>query len=113
MHSFSATDCRAGRPGPRSMDAPGRKLLASILLITLIAPAWAAPRTVTLAVPGMTCAACPITVKKALSRVEGVSNVEVSYARRDAVVSFDDAKTSVEALTEASANAGYPAVVKP
>lgn len=113
MNSLSATDCRAGRPGPRPMDAPCRTLLASILLITLIAPAWAAPRTVTLAVPGMTCAACPITVKKALSRVEGVSNVEVSYARRDAVVSFDDAKTSVEALTEASANAGYPAVVKP
>lgn len=95
------------------MDVPYRKRLAALVLTAIIAPAWAAPQTVTLAVPGMTCAACPITVKKALSRVEGVSKAEVSYARRDALVSFDDAKASVDALIEASANAGYPAAVKP
>lgn len=95
------------------MAVPYRKQLAALVLTAVIAPAWAAPQTVTLAVPGMTCAACPITVKKALSRVEGVSKTEVSYARREAIVSFDDAKTSVDALIEASANAGYPAAVKP
>ena len=50
-----------------------RKLIALILPIALLAaPAWAAPRTVKLAVPGMTCATCPITVKKALQKVDGV-----------------------------------------
>ena len=48
-----------------------KKLFASLALAAAVAPVWAATQTVTLAVPGMTCAACPITVKKALSKVEG------------------------------------------
>jgi mercuric ion binding protein len=60
----------------------------------------------------MTCAACPITVKKALSKVEGVSQVDVSFDKREAVVTFDDAKTSIQKLTEATTNAGYPSSVK-
>ena len=60
------------------------------------------------AIDGMTCAACPITVKAALNKVDGVSQVDVSYADLEAVVTFDDARTSVEALTEATTNAGYP-----
>lgn len=74
--------------------------------------AVAAPQTVKLSVPGMTCAACPITVKKALSKVDGVSKAEVSYEKREAVVTFDDSRASVQKLTKASADAGYPATVK-
>lgn len=87
-------------------------LLASLVLATAVAPVSAATRTVTLSVPGMTCAACPITVKKALTKVEGVSNVEVAYKQLEAVVTFDDARTSIHALEEASRNAGYPASLK-
>lgn len=87
-------------------------LFACLVFTAAGAPAWAATRTVTLSVPGMTCAACPITVKKALAKVEGVSKVEVAFAPREAVVTFDDAKTNVRALTEASGNAGYPASLK-
>lgn len=90
-----------------------KKLLVSIALATFIAtPVWAATQTVTLSVPGMSCAACPFTVKKALTKVEGVSKVEVSYENREAIVTFDDSKTSVEALSNASENAGYPASLK-
>lgn len=90
-----------------------KKLLVSIALTTFIAtPVWAATQTVTLAVPGMTCAACPFTVKKALTKVEGVSKAEVSYENREAIVTFDDSKTNVEALSNASGNAGYPASLK-
>ena len=89
-----------------------KKLLASLVLVAIAAPVWAATQTVTLAVPGMTCAACPITVKQALSKVDGVSKAAVSYERREAVVSFDDAKTSVQKLTKATADAGYPSEVK-
>ncbi len=89
-----------------------KKLFASLALVAVIAPVWAATQTVTLSVPGMTCAACPITVKKALSRVDGVQAVDVSYKKREAVVTFDDASTTVEALTQAVENAGYPASVK-
>jgi mercuric ion binding protein len=83
------------------------------LLALLSMPALAAIQTVTLSVPGMTCAACPITVKAALNKVDGVSQIDVSYPDREAVVTFDDTRTSVEALTEATTNAGYPSAPKP
>ena len=90
-----------------------KKLAALVALAaTLATPAWAAVQTVTLSVPGMTCAACPITVKKALTKVEGVSQVDVSFDQCEAVVAFDDVKTTVQKLTEATTNAGYPSSVK-
>ena len=90
------------------------KNLAALFLLTatLAAPTWAAMKTVTLSVPGMTCAACPITVKMALTRVDGVQKAAVSYEKLEAVVTFDDARTNAEALTKATENAGYPATVK-
>jgi mercuric ion binding protein len=89
------------------------KLAATVALaVALSAPAFAATKTVTLSVSNMTCAACPITVKKALSRVEGVGAIDVSYEKQEAVVSFDDAKTNVEALTKATEGAGYPSELK-
>jgi mercuric ion binding protein len=87
-------------------------LVFAALAGTAVVTASAAMQTVTLSVPGMTCATCPITVKTALSRVEGVSKTEVRYEEREAVVTFDNAKTSVPKLTQATANAGYPSSVK-
>ncbi|MGC9197861.1 MAG: mercury resistance system periplasmic binding protein MerP [Acidobacteriaceae bacterium] len=81
--------------------------LVSVLLAASL-PALAAAKTVTLAVPSMDCAICPITVKKALKAVPGVLKVNVSFAKKDAVVTYDDARTNVGALTKATANAGYP-----
>ena len=89
-----------------------KNLFASLALAAVAAPIWAATQTVTLAVPGMTCAACPITVKQAISKVDGVSKVNVSFDKREAVVMFDDAKASVQKLTQATENAGYPSSVK-
>jgi mercuric ion binding protein len=83
------------------------------LSVALSAPAWAATKTVTLSVTGMTCAACPITIKKALNKVEGVETIEVNLEKKEALVTFDDAKTTVEALLEATKNAGYPSTVHP
>lgn len=89
-------------------------LRGTLLLATALAfsPAFAEMRTVTLSVPGMNCDLCPITIKKAISKVPGVTGVEASYEAKQAVVTFDDAKTTVEALTKATANAGYPSSVK-
>lgn len=82
------------------------------LVSWLVAPAHAAPQTVVLAVPTMNCAACPITVKKALQKVPGVSAVKATLEPPQATVTFDDAATSVEKLLEATRNAGYPATQK-
>ncbi|MBS0455981.1 MAG: mercury resistance system periplasmic binding protein MerP [Proteobacteria bacterium] len=89
-----------------------KKSLALLTLLIAVAPAWAATRTVTLSVPGMTCPVCPITVKKALSKVDGVSKTDVTFEKREAVVTFDDAKTSIQQLTKATQDAGYPSAVK-
>ena len=56
----------------------------------------------------MTCPTCPITVKKALNKVDGVSKVEVRYERKEAIVTFDDSKTDAKALIKATTNAGFP-----
>ncbi|HEY8036837.1 MAG TPA: mercury resistance system periplasmic binding protein MerP [Methylobacter sp.] len=84
-----------------------------VILMTLAVnqPVWAAPRTVTLAIPGMTCAACPITLKIALNRVTGVTATTVNFDSRQAIVTFDDAKTNAEALVRATGDAGYPSTV--
>ena len=84
-------------------------LLAGIAVaLVTVASAWASPQTVTLNVSGMTCPACPITVKKALEKVSGVSKVEVRYEKKQVLVTFDDAKTNTDALMKATTNAGYP-----
>lgn len=68
--------------------------------------------TATLSVPTMNCAACPITVKKALMKVKGVSEAKVSFEKKEAVVSFDEAQTNAVALMKATENAGFPSTAK-
>jgi mercuric ion binding protein len=86
-------------------------LLAAALLC--IAPfAMATSQTLSLNVPTMDCATCPITIKASLLKVPGVSKVRVSYERREAVIVFDDSKASVADLKQATADAGYPSMLK-
>ena len=90
-----------------------RILSATALSLTLLASgaATAAERTVTLAVDGMTCASCPYIVRTALQEIPGVARADVSYPEKTAVVTFDDAKTTVTVLTQATADVGFPSRV--
>ena len=88
-----------------------KTLSAFAVMSVLSLSAWAAPSTVILSVPSMDCAVCPITVKAALTRVKGVNQVEVSFDKRQATVTFDDARTNTRALTEATKGAGYPSML--
>lgn len=81
-------------------------------ILISVAQAAEAEQTATFDVPGMTCALCPVTVRKAMEGVEGVKSVTVDFDARTATVVFDPAKTTIEAIATASANAGYPAVVR-
>lgn len=63
---------------------------------------------IVLVVEGMTCDACPATVRKALEGVEGVYSARATYEPPQAVVRFDPAKVSVDDLIQATTNAGYP-----
>jgi mercuric ion binding protein len=87
-----------------------KTLLAVAAFSALSLSAMAAPVTVILSLPSMDCPVCPITVKAALSKVKGVSQAEVNFDKRQAIVTFDDAKTNTAALTQATKNAGYPSV---
>lgn len=88
----------------------------AILLMAALAvsssPLLAAQKTVTLGVPGMTCGACPIVVKKAIGRVDGVSRVDVDLNQRQAVVTYHDVRANLDQIMQATANAGYPAALK-
>ena len=90
-----------------------RILSALGLFVTLLVgvAATAAERTVTLAIDGMSCASCQYIVRTVLQEVPGVARAEVSYAEEMAVVTFDDAKTTVAALTQATAGVGFPSRV--
>jgi len=59
-------------------------------------------RTVTLRVDNMYCASCPYIVKQSLAAVLGVKGVSVSFRNQTAIVRFDDTRTNVAALTEAT-----------
>jgi mercuric ion binding protein len=91
-----------------------KKLAGFVAAIALLvsSSAIAAERTVTLAVQNMYCAACPYTVRASLEAVPGVENVTVLLQQKTAVVTYDDARTNVNAFTAATTNAGYPSSPK-
>ncbi len=79
--------------------------------MSLAGSAWAAPKSITLNVPGMTCPACPITIKKTLMKQPGVTAVNVVYAKKELVVKFDDAKTNPAAIMKSTASVGFPSQI--
>ncbi len=90
---------------------------SSILLIVTALAAMplilqADQKTVTLQVAGMSCISCPYQVQSALNRVNGVVSASASLATKEAIVTFDDALTDIENLTQATASAGFPSRLK-
>ena len=70
---------------------------------------------VTLAIRGMTCAACVARVERALSKVPGVAQAQVNYATETAAVTLGDAESEADmadALCSAVEKAGYEAHVQ-
>ena len=66
-------------------------------------------QSATFAIENMTCALCPVTVRKAMESVSGVKSVSVDFENKTATVLFDPAVTDRAAIAAASTNAGYPA----
>jgi len=86
--------------------------VATPMALAQSATAAATMTEVSFDVPDMTCALCPVTVKAAISGVDGVQSVEIDFDARSATVVFDPALTDATAIAQASAMAGYPANVK-
>lgn len=91
---LALTGCDAG--GPEATSRTASQAVARTVEIEL-------------SVPGMTCPACPITVRKALEAVPGVGAVEVDFDHKTARVRYDPDRATPEQLLQATANAGYPA----
>jgi periplasmic mercuric ion binding protein len=90
-----------------------RRLFFSVVLGLLpFAAVAGALQTITLDVKNMTCAVCPITVRKALEKVPGVASVKVDLDTKSAMVTFDPEKANAAALVKATTEAGYPASLK-
>lgn len=52
------------------------------------------------------------SVTRSLTKVNGVIKADVSLEKAEAVVTFDDGKTGIEALLNATKGAGYPSTLK-
>ena len=77
------------------------------------APHAAEIRTVTFQVEGMTCGGCVIAVRKVLTRLAGVSKVDVTYEPSLAVVAYDPSVVTVEQMVAAIKTLGYEATAVP
>jgi len=92
-------------------------LLATILLLVQMTVTLAGElKTITLDVDKMTCNMCPVTVKKALQKIDGVTDVVAKYEGEGigwVKVTYDPSKTTIDDLTFATEEAGYPSRVQP
>ena len=70
-----------------------RNLLAVLTLVAMHAVAADVPQTATLDIKGMDCASCPLTVKLALKKTPGVTDVKVSYQTKSAEVQYEAGKS--------------------
>jgi mercuric ion binding protein len=52
------------------------------------------------------------SVKRSLTKIDGVTKADVSLEKAEAVVTFDDAKASTDALLKATKDAGFPSTLK-
>ena len=91
-----------------------KSIILTISFVTALSTSIAssaAVQQVTLKVVGMTCSSCPVTVKKALSKVKGVQQVKTSLKLKQAIVRYEDTLTSPQKLASATTNAGYPSTI--
>lgn len=89
-----------------------RNLSIALMAALPLAALSASPTTVTLSVQNMTCGLCPITVKKSLEKVPGVSVVKIDLPKKTATVTYDADKARVDALTKATMDAGFPSTIQ-
>lgn len=61
-------------------------------------------------VEGMTCGTCPLTIKTALKRLDGVVKANVSYEDKEAKVSYEEGKVTVDEIVRTIENAGFKAI---
>lgn len=84
-------------------------VVALVIPVTVLADGQ---QTAVLDVQNMTCSVCPITVKKSLQKVPGVTDAKIDFDRKTATVRFDSGKADLAALVKATTEAGFPSTAR-
>ncbi len=79
----------------------------ALALALSLTTAFAATKTATIRVSGMKCGSCSSSVAKALKATAGVQEVEVSYEKGEAVITYDDEKVTEAKLREVINGTGF------
>ena len=86
------------------------KPFSTLLLLLLFAGSVLAKDVKTdIKVRGMTCGACAVSVRSALTRVKGVKSADVSHQKGLATVVYDDQQTNEQQLRAAINTTGFKA----
>lgn len=62
-------------------------------------------------IDGMTCGGCVESVHTVTADIDGIQTISVELDSNQATVTFDDSKTSAEAIASAIDDAGFDATV--
>ncbi len=68
-------------------------------------------RTITLSIAGMDCGACALSIRTALTKLDGVAQASVSFAQGSAVVAYDPARVPTARLIQVVGDLGFRARV--
>jgi len=63
---------------------------------------------VTLTAPDISCQHCVMAIKKAVSKLEGVSSVEGDPATKQVTIAYNPSQVSLGRIEETMAEEGYP-----
>jgi len=85
------------------------KLYLIIFVSTSIQSVFADTQKACFNVEGMTCAACTVTTKAAIKKLDGIESIKVSLEEKKAEVQFNDTKTNPNAIKKKIDSIGYKA----
>ncbi|MBP9708589.1 MAG: heavy-metal-associated domain-containing protein [Oligoflexales bacterium] len=85
------------------------KLFLIFFVSTSIQSVFADTQKACFNVEGMTCAACTVTTKAAIKKLDGIESIKVSLEEKKAEVQFNDTKTNSNAIKKKIDSIGYKA----
>jgi len=86
-----------------------KKLLLIFFLTITVQNGFAKSQTACFSVEGMTCAACTVTTKAAIKKLDGIESIDVSLDDKKAEVHFNDSKTNADEIRKKIDSVGYKA----
>jgi copper chaperone CopZ len=86
------------------------KLISAMLGLSLMAGTAAAKEaTSELKFPAMDCPACTVVIRKALTQIKGVRNVDLNVDKRTATIVYEDTQVTEAQIEKAIERAGFKA----